>query len=555
MPVTKRLIFFAASAAGYAGCMVGPTYHAPRPALPSSFAVAGQNPPELKPGALFSAEANPELLQLWWTLFHDPALDTLIDRALRNNRDLKLAVSRVREARAERAVAAGALLPEVDATAGYNRGYGSKNVQLPLGALSGGSPGTAAASAGSGGGSAKSTPRTAAVESGATGAGGSGSGITVPSSSAPPGGPNTPFGEGGLPGVTTNLYQAGFDAVWEIDIFGGTRRTLQAADAQTDAAEEGERGVRVTLLAEVASNYLQLRAEQTREAVVRQNLEAQQLTWKIVNDKFNAGLGDEVQAAQQAAQLQVTAAALPPLIAAERAAQHALAFLLGEDPNALAGELSAPRPLPELPVEIPIGIPSELLRRRPDIRQAERNLAAATAEVGVATAQLFPQFSLTGALGVDSSELKQLPEWGSHYYSISPGIRWPILDWAQLHAAIRVESELQQQAVLAYQTAVAQALKEVEDALVQYESEHTRQAELAAAVTEARRARQVAGQIYGQGLADEIATLAAEQALLQVEDSLAQSDASLRIDLVALYKALGGGWDLPPRPRAAESRG
>jgi outer membrane protein, multidrug efflux system len=298
-------------------------------------------------------------------------------------------------------------------------------------------------------------------------------------------------------------------------------------------------------LAEVASSYFQLRASQEREQVARRNLEAQRKTWKIADDKFKAGLGDEVQVAQQAAQLRVTEASLPPLMAMERSAQHALAFLIGAEPTALSAELSPPRTLPELPPDVPVGVPSELLRRRPDIRQAERNLAAANAQVGVATAQMFPQFSLTGSFGLDSSDLKHLPSWGSHYYSVAPGVRWPILDWMQLRAAIRVENEEQQQAMLAYQSAVAQALKDVEDALVQYESEHVRRASLSQAVVESLRAREVSAQIYTQGLADQLATLQAERDLLQAEDTLAQSEASLRMDLVSLYKALGGGWDFP----------
>jgi outer membrane protein, multidrug efflux system len=541
MPAIKRALSFAPLLVACAGCMVGPSYRAPTADIPKSFGELGRpadshpaNPAAAVPSG---APVDPEQLRQWWTVFHDPTLESLIARALQNNRDLQVAISRVREARAERAIAGGGLLPEIDATAGYNRGHGSKNVQLPLSALGGGSAAPSAspaASANPGPGIAKSARAEDA------GSGGAPSGA---SASAPPGGPNSPFGEGGLPGVTTNLYQLGFDAVWEIDLFGGTRRAIQAADAQAAAAQEGERGVRVTLLAEVARSYWQLRADQAREAIARQNLEAERLTWKIADDKFKAGLGDELPVDQEAAQYRLTEATLAPLQAAERAEQHALAFLLAADPTALAAELSPPRALPELPPELPVGIPSDLLRRRPDIRQAERNLAAATAEVGVATAQLFPQFSLTGSLGLDSSALKQLPEWGSHYYSIAPGIRWPILDWAQLHAAIRVENERQGQSLLAYQGAVAQALKDVEDGLVQYEADRERRAALTQAVVAARRAHRAAAQIHEQGLADQVATLAAAQTELQAEDALAQCDASIRIDLVGLYKALGGGWE------------
>jgi outer membrane protein, multidrug efflux system len=543
MPPTRTTWGLSVLALGLAACKVGPDYHEPKTAMPAHFGEVGTGPgtAPAQPPAASDTEANPEVLTRWWTVFHDPVLDSLVRRALDNNRDLKTSVSRVREARAEVEVAAGALLPEADLSGGYNRARGSKNVVLPLGSLLGSSGGASGSSKPQG----KSDPPTRTVQSDASTDGSPASALNSSSSAFPPGGPNSPFGEGGLPGVTTNLYQAGFDAIWQIDVFGGTRRQVEAADAQAAAAVEGARGVRVTLLAEVASTYFQLRAAQERESVARRNLEAQRRTWKISSDTFQAGLGDEAQVAQQAAQVEVTEATLPPLAAMERTSEHALAFMLGVDPTALAGELSPPKPQPDLPADLPVGVPSDLLRRRPDIRQAERNLAAANAAVGVATAQLFPQFSITGSLGLDSSDVKHLPEWSSRYYSISPGIRWPILDWTRLRAAIQVENEEQAQARLAYETAVAQAFKEVEDALVQYESERSRQASLAEAARQTVRARDVSAQIYAQGLADQLATLQAERDLLQAEDALAQSGAGLRMDLVTLYKALGGGWDLP----------
>jgi NodT family efflux transporter outer membrane factor (OMF) lipoprotein len=300
--------------------------------------------------------------------------------------------------------------------------------------------------------------------------------------------------------------------------------------------------VRVTLVAEVATTYLQLRTTQARAAIARQDLASQERTWKIDRAKFNAGLGDEVVLAQQAAQVHVLEAALPPLLAAERTDQHALALMLGEDPEALTAELSPVRSPPPLPPEPPVGVPSDLLRRRPDIRQAERNLAAATAQIGVATAQLFPQFSITGSYGLDSSSLKQLPAQGSQYYSIAPGISWPILDWAPLHAAIRAQDERQVQAALAYRTAVAQALSDVADALVRYQADRTRHAALVLSADQAHHAQRVAAQIYASGLADQLAALEADRAYHQAQDQLAQNEGSLRTDVVGLYKALGGGW-------------
>jgi outer membrane protein, multidrug efflux system len=549
MPLRNPAFAWASFALLLAGCAVGPNYHKPTPGSPAHFGELGRSGESGGPDPFSEEEASPSDLARWWTVFHDPELDSLVERALRNNRDLKVAVSRVREARAERQVAAGALIPEIDATAGFNRSLGSKNVVLPLSALGGGG-----ALPASGKASSTTSPDPSSAIRPQVAANSPADTVVPPSappsaSAAPPGGPASPFGEGGLPGVTTNLFQAGFDAVWEIDVFGGVRRSVEAADAEAAASQEGEYGVRVTLLAEVATTYIQLRSDQQREAIARENIESQRKTWRISQDKFNAGIGDEVEPAQELTQLRLSEAALPPLVAAERVSEHALGFLLGEDPTALSAELEQANPLPQMPDRIPVGVPSDLLLRRPDIRQAERQLAAASAQVGVATAQLYPQFSLTGSLGIDSSDLKHLPEWSSRYYSIAPGVSWPILDWAKLHAAIRVSNEGQAQALLAYQTAVSQALKDVEDALVQSDQEQGRHARLIEAAAQARLARDVTAQIYAHGLADQTATLQAERAVYQAEDALAQGEASLRVNLVGLYKALGGGWEVGDGPQ------
>lgn len=565
MPGIRPIAAVAALALGTTGCTVGPNYSRPAPPTGQTFlagkAALGSAAPQTSqarlpaPGRTEGPEpvAGGEPVDAWWTVFHDPELESLIRRALAQNRDLKVAVARVREARAERVVAGGALLPTVDATGGYNRSRGSKNVVLPLGQLVGGSGAGGGGAGSSGGASGKSAdPSTSGIHtdqmSASSGGGSSGGGLPLggggggSSAGEPPGGPNNPFGEGGLPGITTNLYQTGFDALYEFDLFGGTRRAIEAADAQAAAALEGERGVQISLMSEVASSYLQLREAQSREAIARRNLATQRESWKIALDKFHTGLGNEAEAAQQGAQVHLTEATLPQIISQQQSARQSLAFLLAEDPNALDAELATARPLPEMPPEVPLGLPSDLVRRRPDVRQAERQLAAANAEIGVATAQLFPQFAITGMLGFDSSTLKALQRWGSHYYSIAPGVDWPILNWTALHAGIRVENALEEQALLAYENTVAQAFKDVQDALVQYEAERERHAALVEARVEAARSFRVARQTFAQGLADQISTLDAERTVLQVEDSLAQSDANLRLDLIALYKALGGGW-------------
>src|SRR5580698_1241170 len=415
----EGLLLLTAAAACLSGCTVGPSYHKPEAKVPTQYGEVGKDKAASGNAEAVAAAADPEILRHWWKVFHDPELDSLEERALQNNPDLRVAISRVREARAERQIVAAGLIPEVDATAGYNRSRGSKNVVLPLSALGGG--GSSAPSAGAGSSHAANVQRRPQDAA---------SGAPVPEVSssapapqaAPPGGPASPFGEGGLPGVTTNLYQAGFDAVWEMDIFGGVRRAVEAADAQAAAAQEGVYGVRVTLMAEVAATYIQLRSSQQRLAIARKNIESQRKTWMIARDRFNAGLGNEVEASQYLAQLRLSETSIPPLVSAERISQHTLAFLLGVDLATISAELAPGPSLPPMPDEVPVGVPSDLLKRRPDIRQAERQLAASTAHVGEATAQLYPQFSLTGSIGIDSSDLKHLPEWSSRYYSIAPGV-------------------------------------------------------------------------------------------------------------------------------------
>ena len=528
-------VFLALAGCVFGGCMVGPNYHPPRTKLPADYT-------EAKPPASVSSAA----LKKWWTYFHDDTLTSLEERALQNNRDLQIAISRLREARWEEVEVSGSLLPQADVTAGYFRGRGSKNVILPFGGKPGGNAsGAAGSSASPSSGDSPSSPHFRPLQvPAASGANQPGAGSAPGGSAAgvPPGGPGNPLGAGGFPGATTNLFQAGFDVAWEIDLFGGTRRSVEAAEANIGAAAEGVRAVQVSLLAEVASTYVELRSQQRHEEIARRNLRDQDELLALARDKYKAGFMTEEQVAQQQAEVDQTQAMLPEFFAAEHAARHALAYLLGVEPAELNRELAGAKALPDLPAALPVGLPSELLRRRPDIRQAERELAAATAEVGVAVARFFPRFSLTGTAGWDSSTIKALPDWASHYYSISPGIDWPILNWSRLQAAVHAQTEAQKQALLTYENVVAQALREVEDALVQYEAEKERHRALADAVQASHRALAVARQTYANGLADELATIDAERTVFQAEDALTQSDARLRTDLIALYKALGGGW-------------
>jgi NodT family efflux transporter outer membrane factor (OMF) lipoprotein len=551
MKVSSR-VYVLGAAAMLGGCTVGPNYTPPRTKVADTFSEAKTKDENVAPESRIVPGV--DAVQRWWLTFQDPELESLIKRAVQGNRDLIIAASRVRQARAARLEAGASLLPNVNVDGGYNRGHGSQNVSLPLGGSS--------APSGGGGASASSAnaptlrslavsnsgdPLRAPAESSSGGSGGSAMSASAPGGGGGGGGaplgPQSPFGNGGLPGVTTQLFQAGFDASWEIDIFGGTRREIQYANAEVQVAEEAERAVLVSLMGEVATTYIQLRTTQHRLQIARKNLEAQREILSISQAKFKAGFQTELDVARQTAEVASTEATIPSQEAAERTLIHSLAYTIGVQSDALSDELGVVSALPKIPLEVPVGVPSDILRRRADVRQAERQLAAANAMIGVATAGLFPRFALTGSAGLDSSKFADLPRWSSHYYSIIPGVSWPILDWGKVRANITVQNEAQKQAFTAYESTVAQALRDVEDALVKYRTEQVRRASLEAAVKAANNAFTIARQQFEHGLADSTVVLDAQRSLLSSQDQLAESEGAIRADLVSLYKALGGGWD------------
>jgi len=505
-----------------AGCTVGPGYHKPTIATPPAYSQAPTN-------AAPVSTNQPDTLARWWTVFEDPELESLIDRAMRNNRDLRQAASRVRQARAQRGVVAAGLLPEIDATAGFSDSRGSQNVSLPFGA------GAASAATGGSGGAQKARVSPHRLQA----AGGQSARIPA---TAPLGGPESPLGLGGLPGAESDIYQVGLQTSWEIDVWGGTRRSIEAAWAEFAASEEGQRAARIALLSEMATNYIALRQAQERLQIARDTEKAQGETLAIIHARFTNGLSTELDYQQQLAELAATRATMPPLETRASETRHALAFLIAADPASLDAELAEPRRLPS-PAPPPMGLPSDLLRRRPDVRQAERMVAAANAQIGAATADLFPKFSLTGAVGMDSSRAENLIEWPSRYFAFSPGVSWPILDWGRIHNNIKVQDELHAQALLAYENTVALAVRQVEDALAAYGHELAHRADLADAAEASRRALELARGRYDKGLADFLTVLTSERSLLATQDSLAQSDAAIRSGLVKLYVALGGGWE------------
>ncbi len=465
------------------GCAVGPDYKQPEIKTPGQYKEIGSATQPTTRGAT-QVSVQPDY-QRWWTTLNDPTLNGLIERAVKNNPDVLAAEARIREARANRGIQASGLFPDVGAQGGYTHSRLSQNL----------------------------------------------AGLSAFSSS------------GGFPGIESDLWQTGFDATWEINVFGGTRRAIESANYSVQAAQWDRRDVLVSLLAEVAVNYVELRGAQLELKIAQDNLQSQQQTLDLTRRKAEGGLIPYLDVAQQEAVVATTASAIPTFQTTIRQTIHHLGILLGQDPGSLSDELAAPALIPIGPASVPPGLPGELLRRRPDVRRAERQLAAATAQIGVATADLYPKFSITGALGVESQSLKQLFDYTSRDYSIVPGVTWDIFNAGKVSSNIDVQTARQAEALQAYRKAVLQSMQDVEDALVAYNREQVRLQSLQEAVDANERAVDLSMELFQKGSADFLSVLDAQRSLFAAQDSKAQSEQQVSADLVALYKALGGGWD------------
>lgn len=428
-------------------------------------------------------------LSQWWRQFNDPILNSLVERAINANLDLAVAESRIREARAVLGATETGAWPSANVSGSYTRSRTSEN----------------AISSGNQGGSSSSNQFD----------------------------------------LERNLFKTGFDAAWEVDVFGGVRRRVEAAAASVDVAVEERRGVLVSLLGDVAKNYIDLRALQRRLAVAQDNLKAQRDTLGLTQVRFDAGLTGALDVAQAEAQAQSTAAQIPVLESALKQTVYRLDVLVAGQPGLLWQELAAPVVIPALPPQAQVGLPVELLRRRPDIRRAERQLAAATAQVGAATADLYPKFSLTGAYGLQSISASDWLVGRSRFWSIGPTISWPLFDAGKIRANIEIRGAQQEQALRLYEKSVLTGLADVESALVNYSKEQTRYHSLLEAVSANQRAMRMAEDLYTQGLVSFLNVLDAQRSVYGAESDLDQSEANLAANLVALYKALGGGWDNP----------
>jgi NodT family efflux transporter outer membrane factor (OMF) lipoprotein len=466
---------------------------------------------------------NPVELVEWWSVFKDPILSSLVEMAIRSNLDVRLAESRICQARAARWVAVAPLWPQVNGTILYER---SHSPAVSSGASGGGSSGRGSSGA-SGGGS-----------SGTSGGGSSGSESSGSSGGIPP------FRE---------LFQAGMDASWELDVFGGTRRNLEAAKADLQAAVEDRRDVLVTLVGDVGTNYINLRGFQRQIDIARENLMAQKHNADIIQKRHDAGFVGGLDVANAKAQVATTESTIPLFESSARAAIYSLGVLLGREPAALEKDLAKVAPIPPNPPEIPVGLPSELLRRRPDIRRAEAQIHAATARIGVATADLFPKFFLTGSFGVSATDVNKLGSLANNkFWSFGPSVTWPIFAGGSIYWNIKIQDALQEQALLTYEKTVLTALKEVETALVAYAKQQETRKFLSVAVVENRKAVDLATQLYLAGKSDFLNVLIAQRSLFTTEDALAQSTTAVDTKLIALYKALGGGWEKTGAPSACE---
>jgi len=427
-------------------------------------------------------------LASWWSAFGDPELDTLVQRTLAQNLDLEAAAARIREARAQETVAGAAALPQVDAQGSVTHQRISENA-IPI----------------------------------------------------PPGAGGQQSSAFGLPGSEFTTWRAGFDASWEIDLFGKTRRSVEAAKARTQAAIWNRRDLQVTAAAEVANAYLTLRTLQARIANAEDDVASEQRSQQLVAARVRGGLVTGQDLAQQSSATAAATATIPALRAQAEAQIHAIALLTGQAPEALDAELAQAKALPSPPA-VPAGVPSELLRRRPDIRAAERQLAASTADIGVAVADLYPRFSLTAAPALVSTALASLLEWGSRSFSLGAAVDWPLFAGGRTRGNIAVANARQQQALVAYRKSVLSALQDVEDALSRIQGDRGQLASLKRAVGDAGRAEDIAAARYHGGLVTYSDVLLARGRRLSLEEQMIDAQGAQARDTASLFKALGGGW-------------
>ncbi|MCE9597446.1 MAG: efflux transporter outer membrane subunit [Spirochaetia bacterium] len=460
-------VLFLAFLAMSTGCAVGPDYNRSNPQTPTAWRGAQQS----------GISVNGGDISAWWKEFKDPLLSSMIEKALTSSPDIRLAIAKIREARASRGVVATGLWPSLDANGTYTRSH---------------SPAATASS-----GSVK---------------------------------------------TASNQFKAGLETSWELDIWGRLRRNVEASDAEIDASIEDARGVQVTLVADIATAYANYRGFQRQLEIARRNLETQTKTTEIIEKRYKAGYTNGLDISNAEAQVASTRSQIPQIESALVNASNSLSLLIGKDAGPLMESLATEPAATVLPPDVPIGLPSDLLQRRPDIRRSEAQIHAATARVGVAKGDYFPKFALTGSAGYTSSDYKRIGHPQNMFWSFGPSISMPLFDIAKIRWNVEASEAIQDQALIGYEKTVLVAFGEVETSLVAYANEKEHQKYLQIAVEKNRRAVELANKLYLAGKADFLTLGSAQTALHSAETSLAASERDLMIDLVALYKALGGGW-------------
>ena len=473
-------------------CSVGPDYRPPKPVTPASFNSL-QSDSASRPQA---TTTNPG----WWKSFNDPQLNSLIDRAIAGNLSLQQAVLRIAGSRQQLNQARGGWLPTLNGSASAQRQQlglkgqlESKGVYQQLDDVD------------------TSGDLSSALN-----------GLTKP----------------------VGLYQGSFDAAWELDLWGKVRRQVEMANAQQQESIESRNDALVSLEAEVARTYLQLRGAQLIGQTLETQIGVAQQTLELTQSQQRNGLAPQMDVENARAQLSSLRAQLPQYQAQIHQAMNGLAVLTGKPPGMLDGELAMGKPMPALPKAIPVGLPSTLARRRPDVRQAEAKLHQATANIGVSVAQLFPDLSLTGQFGMRNTDASYLDNWSSHFYSYGTSLSVPIFQGGRLVSSVKLARAEQASAALGYRQTVLTALQDVENALVSYRNDQQQVEGLDQTVEALQNAFDLASDSYKQGLSSFIEALDAQRQLAQAKQQAASARVQSSLDLVALYKALGGGWEL-----------
>lgn len=460
------------------GCTMGPDYREPKPAVPDRWQAEKDASLDLKP-------ITPEKLKVWWKSFGDSRLDRLMDMALAGNLDVKMALTRIDQARADRRATRAELFPKVDVKAGSQR---HQNLS-PIYAR----------------------------------------------------------------GLRFNLFELGFDALWEIDLFGRQQRRLEAATADLDAAKEAHAEALVTLTAELARTYVEYRNLQNQLRITRSNLETQQHTLKLTEKIFNEGVGTRHDVVRARAQTENTEAQIPALEGQMIAALRQLELLVGKQPGALAADLAEPGAVPTAPGRELLASPATTIRHRPDLHIAERRLAAATAMQGAAIAELFPKVSLSAFLGFRDTDIESMFKSAAFSYSTAANLMQPLLNFGRIRAGIDLTEAKQKEAYLAYEKAVLEALRETETALTRYMKEEVRRQTLARAVEDERESVRLSRLRYQEGVISFLDVLDAQRELYVAEIELARSEAEASTNLIAFYKALGGGSEAAANEIAPET--